>query len=101
MNDCKHRFRILEGNAQDTVLGNRARLHAVTARLQEADVAVAMAAVVAAEGEFERATKTVGRAKKELAAAMRSRGTNDRLYRTARRAHDGAREPVAPEERLH
>lgn len=69
---CKHRFRILEGSTEAIVSGNSEQVPTVVAWLPGTDVAAAMAAVVAAEREFERAKKVVTSAKKDLAAAMRS-----------------------------
>jgi len=69
---CKHRFRILEGSTEAIVSGNTEQVPTVVAWLPGTDVAAAMAAVVAAEREFERAKKVVTSAKKDLAAAMRS-----------------------------
>ena len=69
---CKHRFRILEGSMEGIVSGNTGQVPTVVAWLPGTDVAAAMAAVVAAEREFERAKQVVSRAKKNLAGAMRS-----------------------------
>lgn len=69
---CKHRFRILEGSTEAIVSGNSEQVPTVSGWLPGTDVASAMAAVVAAEREFERAKKAVSGAKKDLAAAMRS-----------------------------
>lgn len=69
---CKHRFRILDGSQEAIVSGNSEQVPTVAAWLPGTDVAAAMAAVVAAEREFERAKKAVSAAKRSLAAAMRS-----------------------------
>lgn len=69
---CKHRFRIFEGSSEGIVSGNLEQVPIVVAWLPGTDVAAAMAAVVAAEREFERAKKAVTGAKKNLAEAMRS-----------------------------
>lgn len=69
---CKHRFRILEGSTEAIVSENSGQVPTVVAWLPGSDVAAAMAAVIAAEREFERAKRVVTGAKKDLAAAMRS-----------------------------
>lgn len=69
---CKHRFQILEGNTEGIVSGNIEQVSAVAAWLPGTDVAEAMAALDAAEREFDRAKKVVTNAKKNLALAMRA-----------------------------
>lgn len=68
---CKHRSRILEGSTEAIVSGNNEQVPTVVAWLPGTDIAAAMAAVAAAEREFERVKKVVTSAKKDLAAAMR------------------------------
>lgn len=69
---CKHRFRILEGSTEAIVSENSVQVAIVVTWLPGTDLAAAMAAVVAAEREFERAKKAVTAAKRDLAAAMQS-----------------------------
>lgn len=69
---CKHRFRILAGSTEAIVSENSEQVPTIVAWLPGTDVASAMATVVAAEREFERAKKVVTIAKKDLAKAMRS-----------------------------
>ena len=69
---CKHRFQILEGNAEGIVSGNIEQVSAVVAWLPGTDVAEAMAVLDVAEREFDRTKKVVTNAKKNLASAMRS-----------------------------
>ncbi len=69
---CKHRFQILEGNTEGIVSRNSEQVPTVVAWLPGTDVAEAMAALAAAEREFDRAKKIVTNAKKNLASAMRS-----------------------------
>ena len=69
---CKHRFQILEGNTVGIVSGNSEQFQTVAAWLPGTDVAEAMAALDAAEREFDRAKKVVTNAKKNLASTMRS-----------------------------
>lgn len=69
---CKHRFRILEGSAEAIVSENSAQVPTVAAWLPGTDVAAAMARVITAEQELERAKKILTSAKKDLAAAMHS-----------------------------
>ena len=69
---CKHRFQILEGSTEGIVSGNSGQVPTVVAWLPGTDVAEAMAALAAAEREFDRAKKVVTNAKKNLASAMRS-----------------------------
>ena len=69
---CKHRFRILEGRTEGIVGGSAEEVRTVVSWLPGTDVATAMAAVVAAERDCERAKNVLSHAKKSLAAAMRS-----------------------------
>ncbi len=69
---CKHRFQILEGSTEGIVSGNSEQVPTVITWLPGTDVAEALAALTAAEREFDRAKKVVTHAKKNLASAMRS-----------------------------
>jgi hypothetical protein len=68
---CKHRTSILDGNSEGIASENRDQVTTVVAWLPGTNIAVAIKALVTAEGEQERAKKAVSAAKKNLAAAMR------------------------------
>jgi len=68
---CKHRFRILEGEATGLVSDNVDDILTVGSWLTGTDVAAALDAVKTAEREHEAAKNRLARAKKDLARAMR------------------------------
>lgn len=67
---CKHRFRILEGEADGIVSANADSVPVVVGWLTGTDVEVAMQAVLDAEQALEKAKASASKAKKALAAAM-------------------------------
>ena len=68
---CKHRFRIFEGEVTGIVSENVDQLAIVCSWLPGSDIAVAMAAVKAAEKAHAEAKNRLVWAKKDLARAMR------------------------------
>ncbi len=67
---CKHRFRILEGEATGLVSENVDDILTVGSWLSGTDVAAAMDAVKTAERDHAEAKKLLSQAKKNLARAM-------------------------------
>jgi uncharacterized Zn finger protein len=69
---CKHRFAILEGNADAVVSENVADVKKVVGWLQGTDVERALQEVALAEKELARAKNKLSEVKKRLAAAFRN-----------------------------
>jgi hypothetical protein len=68
---CKHRIRILEGNAEGIVSGNAEALKTVASWLAGTDVEIALRNLRATEARLETAKKELSTAKKNLAGALR------------------------------
>jgi uncharacterized Zn finger protein len=69
---CKHRFRILSGEAEGIVSGNEKDVSMVEGWLPGSDVERAMREVALAERRLEEAKKAVTSAKKILATVFRN-----------------------------
>jgi len=68
---CKHRFRILDGSAQDIVSSNTGDVKTVQSWLIGTDVENAMRELQTAEQELMQIKKKVSALKKKVARAMR------------------------------
>lgn len=69
---CKHRFRILSGNAQDLIDPDSASLCLAVDWLVGTDVETAIIALAKAEDGFAKAKAELAQAKKAVAKAMMS-----------------------------
>ncbi|WP_159015717.1 SWIM zinc finger family protein [Cognatiluteimonas profundi] len=69
---CKHRMRLLSGNAEGLIKGDLALLGTIVDWLVGTDVELALREVALAEDRHSRAAEELFKAKKKLAVSLRS-----------------------------